>query len=101
VSGFKPDKRKVRIAEVAALAGVSTATVSRAMSVPGKLRADTLARVAEAVRRTGYSPNLAARTLQARRTMLVLVVVPDIANPFFSDVLRGIDEGLSRHGSVC
>ena len=98
VSGIKPDKRKLRIAEVAVLAGVSTATVSRAMSAPGKLRADTLARVAEAVRRTGYTPNIAARTLRARRTMLALVVVPDIGNPFFSDVLRGIDEGLSRHG---
>jgi LacI family repressor for deo operon, udp, cdd, tsx, nupC, and nupG len=91
-------KRLLRIAEVAKLAGVSTATVSRALSAPHKLRADTLARVTEAVRRTGYTPNLAARTLRARRTMLVLVVVPDIANPFFSDVLRGIDDGLSQHG---
>src|SRR5262249_1146266 len=79
-------------------AGVSTATVSRALTAPDKLRSDTLARVTEAVQRTGYTPNVAARTLRARRTMLVLVVVPDIANPFFSDVLRGIDEGLSRHG---
>jgi LacI family transcriptional regulator, repressor for deo operon, udp, cdd, tsx, nupC, and nupG len=91
-------KRPLRIAEVAKLAGVSTATVSRALTTPDKLRPDTLARVTEAVRRTGYTPNLAARTLRARRTMLVLVVVPDIANPFFSDVLRGIDEGLSQHG---
>jgi LacI family repressor for deo operon, udp, cdd, tsx, nupC, and nupG len=91
-------KRPLRIAEVAELAGVSTATVSRALSAPDKLRPDTLARVTEAVRRTGYTPNLAARTLRARRTMVVLVVVPDIANPFFSDVLRGIDEELSRHG---
>src|SRR5258708_5546895 len=91
-------KRPPRIAEVAKLAGVSTATVSRALTAPHMLRADTLARVAEAVRHTGYTPNLAARTLRARRTMLVLVVVPDIANPFFSDVLRGIDEGLSKDG---
>jgi LacI family repressor for deo operon, udp, cdd, tsx, nupC, and nupG len=91
-------KHRLRIAEVAKLAGVSTATVSRALTTPEKLRADTLARVTEAVRCTGYTPNPAARTLRARRTMLVLVVVPDIANPFFSDVLRGIDEGLSQHG---
>lgn len=91
-------KRPLRIAEVAKLAGVSTATVSRALTAPDKLRPGTLARVTEAVRRTGYAPNLAARTLRARRTMLVLVVVPDIANPFFADVLRGIDEGLSQHG---
>jgi len=91
-------KRPPRIADVAKLAGVSTATVSRALTAPHRLRPDTLARVAEAVRHTGYTPNLAARTLRARRTMLVLVVVPDIANPFFSDVLRGIDEGLSKDG---
>jgi LacI family transcriptional regulator, repressor for deo operon, udp, cdd, tsx, nupC, and nupG len=91
-------KHPLRMAEVAKLAGVSTATISRALTTPEKLRSDTLARVTEAVRRTGYMPNLAARTLRARRTMLVLVVVPDIANPFFSEVLRGIDEGLSQHG---
>src|SRR5215472_8132049 len=91
-------ERSPRIAEVARIARVSTATVSRALTAPEKLRADTLARVTEAVRRTGYTPNSAARTLRARRTMLVLVVVPDIANPFFSDVLRGIDDGLSQHG---
>jgi LacI family repressor for deo operon, udp, cdd, tsx, nupC, and nupG len=91
-------KHPLRIAEVAKLAGVSTATVSRALTTPEKLRPDTLARVTEAVRHTGYTPNRAARMLRARRTMLVLVVMPDIANPFFSDVLRGIDEGLSQHG---
>jgi LacI family repressor for deo operon, udp, cdd, tsx, nupC, and nupG len=86
------------IAEVAARAGVSTATVSRALSDPAKLRPDTLARVAAAVRATGYTPNLAARSLRARRSMVVLVVVPDIANPFFADVLRGIEEALSAAG---
>ena len=92
------DRRALTIAEVAAIAGVSTATVSRALSAPAKLRASTLARVTDAVRRTGYTPNIAARTLRGRRTMVVLVVVPDIANPFFSDVLRGIDETLSERG---
>lgn len=90
--------RSPRIEEVAAIAGVSTATVSRALTASAKLRPETLARVAEAVRRTGYTPNVAARSLRGRRTMLVLVVVPDIANPFFSDVLLGIDVALDRHG---
>jgi LacI family repressor for deo operon, udp, cdd, tsx, nupC, and nupG len=54
--------------------------------------------VAEAVRTSGYMPNVAARNLRGRRAMVVLVVVPDIANPFFADVLRGIDEELSAHG---
>ncbi len=80
------------------MAGVSTATVSRALSGPAQLRAGTLARVTKAVQQTGYRPNIAARTLRAGRAMLALVVVPDIANPFFSDVLRGIEDTLSRQG---
>lgn len=92
------DRRPPRIAEVALLAGLSTATVSRALTDPSKLKPATLARVEAAVRRTGYTPNLAARSLRARRTMLVLVVVPDIGNPFFADVLLGIDDALSRDG---
>ncbi len=91
-------RQPVRIAEVAALAGVSTATVSRALAQPAKVSSEALARVTEAVRSTGYTPNLAARSLRARRTMVALVVVPDIANPFFSEVLRGIDEELSAGG---
>ncbi len=94
----KSDRRAVNIADVAKLAGVSTATVSRALSDPSRLRPDTLARVNEAVAKTGYMPNVAARTLRARRSMVVLVVVPDIGNPFFSDVLRGIEDELSKHG---
>lgn len=90
--------RPARIEDVAAMAGVSIATVSRALSMPGKLKPATLARVEAAVRQTSYTPNLAARNLRARRSMLVLVVVPDIANPFFSDVLRGIGGALNQSG---
>jgi len=98
VDGDRYSRRATRIADVAALAGVSTATVSRALTDPSALRPETLARVSEAVRTSGYTPNVAARNLRARRTMVVLVVVPDIANPFFADVLRGIDEELSAQG---
>ncbi len=88
----------VTIADVARLAGVSTATVSRALSASAALRPETLALVEAAVARTGYMPNVAARTLRGRRSMVVLVVVPDIANPFFSGVLRGLEDELSQHG---
>jgi LacI family repressor for deo operon, udp, cdd, tsx, nupC, and nupG len=93
----RTERRAVTIADVAAMAGVSTATVSRALSEPAQLRTGTLARVTAAVQQSGYRPNIAARTLRAGRAMLALVVVPDIANPFFSDVLRGIEDELSRH----
>lgn len=88
----------MRIADVAALAGVSTATVSRALASPEKVTAKTLELVMEAVRRSGYTPNSAARNLRTRRTMMVLVVVPNIANRVFAEILRGIDAELSASG---
>ncbi len=87
-----------KIAEVAKLAGVSSATVSRALANPDIVSKTTRDRVLAAVRRTGYTPNVAARNLRARRSHMVLVVVPNIENPFFAEVLRGIDETLSRRG---
>lgn len=88
----------VRIADVARRAGVSPATVSRALANPDIVNADTRERVLTAVRETGYTPNVAARNLRARRSLMVLVVVPDIGNPFFSEVLLGIDTTLSAAG---
>src|SRR5258708_25683176 len=90
--------RPARIADVAKLAGVSPATVSRTLANPGIVTTTTRDRVLEAVRQTGYVPNIAGRNLRAQRTMMVLVVVPDIANPFFAEVLRGIDDTLSAAG---
>ncbi len=68
----------VRIAEVAKIAGVSTATVSRALAAPDLVDVETRQRVLEAVRSSGYTPNLAARTLRVARSRLVLVVIPNI-----------------------
>ena len=91
-------KAPAKIADVARLAGVSSATVSRALANPDMVTEATRALVLEAVRSTGYRPNAVARSLRARRAMMALVVVPDIANPFFAEVLRGIDETLSAAG---
>jgi LacI family transcriptional regulator, repressor for deo operon, udp, cdd, tsx, nupC, and nupG len=87
-----------KIADVARLADVSVATVSRALANPDVVSAEARKRVLEAVRAIGYTPNAAARNLRVRRTGLVLVVVPDIANAFFAEILRGIDAMLSKHG---
>lgn len=91
-------RRPVRIAEVAALAGVSIATVSRALAKPDRVNGATRQRVLEAVRRTGYTPNIAARSLRARRSMLVLVVVPNLITAFFAELLLGVDQALSERG---
>jgi LacI family repressor for deo operon, udp, cdd, tsx, nupC, and nupG len=91
----RPPPPPAKIADVARLAGVSVATVSRALATPEVVSETTRERVLAAVREIGYTPNIAARNLRARKSMMVLVVVPDISNPFFADVLRGIDEALA------
>ncbi|MBV1700817.1 MAG: LacI family DNA-binding transcriptional regulator [Hyphomicrobiales bacterium] len=90
--------RATRIADVAALAGVSTATVSRTLANPEVVSPQMREKVMAAVRQTSYTRNIVAANLRSRQTMLVLVVVPDIANPFFAEVLRGIDKTLSGSG---
>lgn len=79
-----------RISDVARLAGVSTATVSRALSNPDMVSEDTRAAVAEAIRSTGYRMNHAARNLRHRRTGGIVALVPGLANPFFAQILSGI-----------
>jgi LacI family transcriptional regulator, repressor for deo operon, udp, cdd, tsx, nupC, and nupG len=88
----------VRIKEVARLAAVSTATVSRALASPDRVSPATRARVLQAVAQVGYVPNLAARTLRSQKTHMVLVVLPNIGNIFFSQVLRGVEETLFAAG---
>lgn len=96
----RPPRRSppAKIADVARLAGVSVATVSRALTTPDVVNEETRNRVLAAVQDTGYTPNIAARNLRAKTSRMALVVVPDIANPFFSEVLRGIEETLSEAG---
>ncbi|MCB5177652.1 LacI family DNA-binding transcriptional regulator [Microvirga lenta] len=90
--------KETRIADVARLAGVSTATVSRVLANPDQVRPKTHDLVMEAVRRSGYTPNSTARNLRTRRTMTVLVVAPRLTNPVFAQVLRGVDDELTQNG---
>jgi LacI family transcriptional regulator len=76
------------IADVARLAGVSPATVSRFLS-GRSVRAATA--VQEAVNELGYSPNAIAKSLKSGRTGNIGVIVPDISNPYFAAAVRGID----------
>jgi LacI family transcriptional regulator, repressor for deo operon, udp, cdd, tsx, nupC, and nupG len=87
-----------RIQDVARAAGVSTATVSRALSKPEVVSPATLAAVLAAVRDTGYTINQAARNLRRQRTGGVVALVPNLANPFFSRILAGIAGVLAPAG---
>ncbi len=86
------------IYEVARRAGVSTATVSRVLSQPDVVSPTTRRRVLEAVDRLGYAPNVAAKNLRTLKTGKLLVTVPDISNPFFALILRGIEDAAQREG---
>ena len=85
------------IKDVAAMAGVSTATVSRALSQPDKVTEETRERVLQAVKASGYKMNTAARQFRRQRTETVLVLVPDIGNPFFSNIIQGIESCAQQH----
>jgi LacI family repressor for deo operon, udp, cdd, tsx, nupC, and nupG len=86
------------IREVAKRAGVSTATVSRVLSRPDVVSPDTRVRVLKAVERLGYAPNSVAKNLRTLKSRKLLVIVPDISNPFFSLVLQGIEDTAQRNG---
>ncbi|KMS52074.1 LacI family transcriptional regulator [Sphingobium cupriresistens LL01] len=80
------------IRDVAKMAKVSVATVSRTLSQPDKVNEIMRKRVQAAVAKLGYEPNRAARSLRTLKSSKILVTVPDISNPFFSDVIRGAEE---------
>lgn len=86
------------LADVAKLAGVSPITVSRALNSPAQLTAETLARVQEAVARSGYVPNRIAGGLASNRSRLVAALVPTIASPVFLETVQSLTEELDAAG---
>ncbi len=84
--------------DVAREAGVSLITASRALGNPGVVSGKTIARVLEAVERTGYIPNLLAGGLKSRRSMTVAGLVPVISVPQFLPTVRALTETLDAQG---
>ena len=88
----------VSIREVAALAGVSVSTVSNVLNRPDLVADLTRGRVRAAIRELGFVRNEPARQLRAGRSRTIGLVVLDVANPFFTDVARGVEDEASRSG---
>ncbi len=88
----------VTIKEVAREAGVSVATVSRALNNQGPVRDETRRRIHEVATRLRYVPHGGARSLITNRTSTVGVLLPDLHGEFFSEVIRGIDQTARKHG---
>ncbi|MBB3425574.1 LacI family transcriptional regulator [Rhizobium sp. BK312] len=89
---------KVGIRDVAKLAGVSTGTVSRVLndhpSVTGELRV----RVRGIIEQLGYMPDPSARSMRGKVSRLIGIVIPDLTNPFFSELVQSAEQAAARHG---
>jgi LacI family transcriptional regulator len=89
--------RRITIKDIAREAGVSPQTVSRAINDKGEIRPETRARILRIADRLGYRPNSVARSLATQRTQNIGLVVPDVSNPFFAGVARGIQDVAHQH----
>jgi LacI family transcriptional regulator len=83
---------RVTMADVAREVGVSTMTVSRVINDKGDVSPATRLRVIEAIERLGYRPSSIARSLATHHTGTLGLVIPDVANPFFAEIARGVEE---------
>lgn len=84
-------RRHPTMADLAKRAGVSTATVSRALTLPDKVNAKTRAHVRAIAEELGFRPNLIGRQLRARETNSLLVLVQDLENPFYAELIKGVE----------
>jgi LacI family transcriptional regulator len=90
--------RKPTIKDVAKLAKVSISTVSRVMNSPGSVIENKRNAVLAAIEQLEYKPNALARGLIYKKTNTLGVVIPDIRNPYYADVLRGMEDASKRLG---
>jgi len=89
---------KPTIKDVAKLAGVSISTVSRVMNAPDTVVDDKKSRVLKAIEELKYKPNALARGLIYKKTDTLGVVIPDIRNPYYAEIIRGMEDASKRLG---
>jgi LacI family transcriptional regulator len=94
----KPDSRPVSIRDVAALAGVSLSTASRAINNVSNVTPEIRERVARAVAVLGYRPNHAAQSLRRRSSRTIGCMFTDVTNPLYARLYRAIEERLRNDG---
>ncbi|MEH7385793.1 LacI family DNA-binding transcriptional regulator [Bacillus sp. JJ1521] len=86
------------IRDVAKLAGVSVATVSRVLNNQGYVHEDTRKNVEQAIQSLNYQPNAVARSLFKKTSKTIGFIIPDITNPFFPQLVKTVEETLSKAG---
>jgi LacI family transcriptional regulator len=87
----------MNIREIAEKIGVSSATVSRVINQSGYVSEETRSKVLKAVEQYNYVPSAIARSLSIQNTSSIGVIVPDIENPFFASVIKGVTEVAEKH----
>ncbi|MBJ58048.1 MAG: LacI family transcriptional regulator, partial [Rickettsiales bacterium] len=90
--------KRATIEDVARLARVSTATVSRCLNNPESVKSDTKKRVLSAVKSLEYSPNFGAKVLAAKKTNLIGAIIPTMENAIFANGIQAFQETLSAAG---
>lgn len=86
------------IKDVARLAGVSTSTVSRALTDGHYVKDETLKKIQVASEKLGYRPNTLARSLVSKKSNTIGLIIPEIANPFYSKIISGVESVATKKG---
>ena len=89
---------KVGIRDVAKLAGVSTGTVSRVLNEHPSVTQEVRARVSGIIKELGYMPDPSARSMRSKVSRLIGIVIPDLTNPFFSELVQSAEQAAAKHG---
>ena len=91
--------QRTTIADVAQAAGVSKSTVSRVLSGKTKyMREETRQRVAQAIQELDYRPSSVARSLVSKRTLTAGLLVSDVGNPYYAEVIHGVEDVALANG---
>lgn len=90
--------KKVSIVDIAEMANVSIATVSRVLNKTGRYSTETERRIMELVEEHGYTPNATAKSLRTNKSQSIGVIVPDITNEFFAKIIRSIENNILPYG---
>jgi LacI family transcriptional regulator len=102
VTGYRSDDDgeadMATIRDVARLAGVSVATVSRVLNQNGYVNKETEQKVRRAIEQLRYEPNAVARGLAGKQTGTIALILPDITNPFFPEMARGVEDAAQAQG---
>lgn len=91
-------KKSVTISDIAKRVGMTTITVSRALSKPDLVKPATLARILEVARELDYVPNAFARGLKRSESLILGVITASVDNPFYSEMIKAISREAKKHG---